>query len=79
MELQSIYKKTKDKMKIETQLFDECKSRNFNCSLTYQQINDFSVEIYKGYKDTYQQVFYTDGHLEKSIAIKKALKFLRAS
>ena len=52
MELQSIYKKTKDKMKIETQLFDECKSRNFNCSLTYQQINDFSVEIYKGYKDT---------------------------
>ena len=66
-------------MKTETKLFNECKARNYNCSLTYQRINDFSVEIYKGYKDTYQKVFYTDGHLEKSIAIKKALKFLNAS
>lgn len=66
-------------MKIETQLFDECELRDFNCSLTYQGINGFSVEIYKGYKQSYQQIFYTDGHLEKSIAIKKALKFIRTS
>jgi hypothetical protein len=51
-------------MKIETQLFDECKSRDFNCSLTYQRINDFSVEIYKGYKDAYQQVFYFSYNIE---------------
>ena len=66
-------------MKRETQLFDECKSRACNCSLTYQSINDYSVEIYRGYKSSYQQVFYTDGHLKKSIAIKKALKFIRTS
>ena len=64
-------------MKLETQLFNECKSRSLNCSLTYQHINDYSVEIYQGYKTTYNKIFYTDGHIDKSIAIKKALKYLR--
>ena len=64
-------------MKIETQLFDECKKRSLNCSLTYQRINDYSVEIYTGYKDSYQKVFYTDGHLDKIVAIKSALNYIR--
>lgn len=63
--------------KIENQLFDECKSRNWNCSLTYQRINDFSVEIYKNYKNNYELIFFTDGHLKKEKAIKTALKFIR--
>lgn len=65
-------------MKIETQLFEECKNRAMNCSITYQRINDYSVEIYKGYETSYQKIFYTDGHLEPKTAIRKALKFLRA-
>jgi hypothetical protein len=64
-------------MKIETQLFAECKSRALNCSLTYQSINDYSIEIYRGYKSNYQKVFFTDGHIDKSKAIRKALKYLK--
>lgn len=65
-------------MKLETQLFDECISRNYNCSITYQRINNYSVEIYQGYKSNYKNILYTDGHIDKEKAIKKALKFLRA-
>ena len=64
-------------MKLETQLFNECKERSLNCSLTYQRINDYSIEIYTGYKDSYKKVFYTDGHLDKIFAIKSALNFIR--
>lgn len=59
------------------ELFDECKSRNYNCSLTYQKINDFSVEIYQGYKLDYNQIFYTDGHLTYDEAIQEALDTLK--
>jgi hypothetical protein len=69
---------TKIKMKLETQLFDECISRNYNCSITYQRINDYSVEVYRGYQSNYEKIFYTDGHIDKEKAIRKALKFLRA-
>jgi len=55
---------------------DECISRNLHCSITYQKINDYSVEIYRGYKTRYEKVFYTDGHIKPKKAIKKALKFL---
>ncbi len=65
-------------MRIETKLFEECKCRAMNCSITYQRINDYSVEIYRGYKSSYVKIFYTDGHIDKKKAIKKALKFLRA-
>ena len=65
-------------MKIETQLFEECKNRTLNCSITYQRTNDYSVEIYKGYEKSYQKIFYTDGHIESKTAIHKALKFIRA-
>jgi len=58
------------------QLTDECISRSLNCSITYQRINDFSVEIYKGYGSNYGIVFYTDGHINPKKAIKKALQFL---
>lgn len=67
-------------MKLEKQLFKECKSCDFNCSITYQITNDYSIEIYKGYKEDYKEdykkVFYTDGHTKRKKAIKKALKFL---
>lgn len=66
-------------MKLETQLFEECQSRSIHCGLSWQRITDYSVEIYTGYKKTYKNIFYTDGHTNKEEAIKKALKFLRTA
>jgi hypothetical protein len=63
-------------MKKLKQLIGECKSRNLHCSVTYQKINDISIEIYKGYKSTYVKLFYTDGHIKLKKAIKLALKFI---
>jgi hypothetical protein len=63
-------------MKKAQQLMDECISRNLHCSITNQRINDYSVEIYRGCKTNYENVFYTDGHIKPKKAIKKALKFL---
>lgn len=64
-------------MKLETQLFEECKNRNYNCSITYQNINSYSIEIYRGYQSNYVQHFYIDGCIELKPAIIKALKFLK--
>ena len=63
-------------MKKAQQLMNKCISRDLHCSITNQRINDYSVEIYRGYKKNYQKVFYTDGHIKPKKAIKKALKFL---
>ena len=63
-------------MKKAKKLIEECKSRSLNCSITYQHINDYSVEIYRGYESSYQKVFYTDGHLKSKKAIKSGLKYL---
>jgi hypothetical protein len=63
-------------MKLETQLFEKCKDMNYNCSITYQRINDYSVEIYTGYKSNYQLIFYSDGHSSSTDATKKGIKFL---
>lgn len=63
-------------MKKAKQLMSECMSRRLNCSITFQRMNDYSVEIYTGYKETYKKVFYTDGHTQPKKAIRKALKFL---
>ena len=57
-------------------LIGECKSRNMNCSITYENITDCSVEIYTGYGKNYERIFYTDGHLKPKKAVKKALKFI---
>ncbi len=65
-------------MKLETQLFEECISRVYNCSITYQKINDYSIEIYRGYKMNYTKIYYSDGDFDKEKAIKKALKYLRS-
>jgi hypothetical protein len=65
-------------MKLETQLFNECISRSYHCSITYQRINDYSVEIYKGYLVNYDKIFYVDGHIKKETAIRAALKFLHS-
>ena len=32
--------------------------------------------VHKGYKSSYELIFYTDGHTDKKQAIKKALRFL---
>jgi len=63
-------------MKKAAELINECISRNLHCSITYQRINDFSIEIYRGYKTSYEKVFYTDGHIKPNKAIKEALNFL---
>jgi len=63
-------------MKKADELMNECRSRNLNCSITYQNITDYSVEIYAGYVKTYREVYYTDGHLTSKKAISKALKFI---
>ena len=57
-------------------IFEICQDRNLNVSFTWQRINDYSIEIYKGYKSSYELIFYTDGHTDKKQAIKKALRFL---
>ncbi len=57
-------------------LMDECISRNFNCSITYQRSTDYSVEIYTGYEKSYHKIYYTDGHANPKKAIKNALKFI---
>jgi hypothetical protein len=57
-------------------LFEMCQNNNVNVSFTWQRINDYSIEIYKGYKSSYELIFYTDGHTDKKQAIKKALLFL---
>lgn len=59
-------------------LLIECKSRNLHCSITYQKINDYSVEIYTGYMSTYQKHYYTDGHIRLKKAIKSARKYLKS-
>lgn len=64
-------------MKLETQLFHLCQQNNYNCSITYQIITDYSVEIYKGYGDNYNKIFYTDGHIDINHAIRLGLKFLK--
>lgn len=65
-------------MKLESQLFQLCQSNNYNCSITYQRINDYSVEIYKGYGNSnYNKIFYTDGHIDVNHAIRLGLKFLK--
>lgn len=56
---------------------EECKARNLNCSITYQRMTDYSVEVYTGYGKSYKKVFYTDGHIKPKKAIKKGLLFLQ--
>ena len=57
-------------------IFEISQDRNWNVSFTWQNINDYSIEIYKGYKSSYELIFYTDGNTDKKQAIKKAKSFL---
>jgi hypothetical protein len=57
-------------------LMMECENRNLNCSISYQKITNYSVEIYTGYKKSYTLKFYTDGASSPKKAIKKAFKWL---
>jgi len=63
-------------MKKAKQLMEECVSRNYHCSITWQRMTDYSVEIYRGYVTNYKEIFYTDSNVSAKKAIKKALKFL---
>jgi hypothetical protein len=60
------------------ELIDLCKDRNINCSVTYQKINDYSVEIYVGYQSNYKLMHYSDGHLYSDDAINSGIAFLIA-
>ncbi len=57
------------------QLIAECQARDWNISLTWQKINEWSIEIYTGYKSNYEEKYYTDGHMTKEVAIETALEF----
>lgn len=60
------------------ELISLCQSRCFNFSLTWQKNTDWSVEIYVGYsQNSYEKKFYTDGHISKKDAIKKAIKYMK--
>ena len=65
-------------MKKAQEPINQCISMYLSCSITYQPINDYSVEIYKGYKGSYELIFYTDGHIKSKKAIKEALKFIES-
>lgn len=56
----------KIKYKISEKVFEICQNNNLNVSLTWQRINDYSIEIYKGYKSSYELIFYTDGDTKTS-------------
>jgi len=60
------------------ELADMCQSRAFNFSLTWQKMTGWSVEIYIGYSDSsYEKKFFSDRHLKKGKAIKRALKYMK--
>ena len=63
-------------MKLLEKLIFECRIRGFNCSITYQHINSYSVEIYKGKGMPYTERFYSDEHRSTKKAIKKGLKYI---
>lgn len=58
-------------------LMIECQSMTMNCSVTYQAINDYSVEIYRGYVKNYEKLFHSDGHSDLKEAINSGLEFMR--
>lgn len=58
-------------------LISECKSRNLNCSVSYQSINNISIEIYKGFGKRYQMLFYTDGYIKLKKAIKEVYRYFK--
>lgn len=57
------------------QLIANCQNRDWNISLTWQKMTEWSVEIYTGYKSRYEKKYYTDGHITKEVAIETALEF----
>ncbi len=58
------------------ELMETCRNLSLHCSVTYQSITSYSVEIYTGYVSTYKEVFYTDGKVSLEEAIDLALEFL---
>lgn len=66
-------------MKKLQKLMDHCVAHDLNCALTWQKINGYSIEIYRGYGNngSYKKFFYTDGHSKPNKAIKEAFKFLK--
>ncbi len=57
-----------------SKLEEFCISRDYNISVTWQRMTDWSIEIYTGYKTKYSKLFYTDGHIDKSEALNKAFE-----
>ena len=57
-------------------VFEICQNNNLKVSFIWQEINDYSIEIYKRYKSYYELIFYTDGNADKKQVIKEALRFL---
>lgn len=54
-----------------------CTDRLLHYSFTWQRINDYSVEIYRGYRTNYKKVVFTDGHTKPKKALKSAIKELK--
>lgn len=58
------------------ELISICKNNNFNITIGYQKINDYSIEIYKGYVSNYEQIYYSDGDIDLDFTILKAINFV---
>ena len=54
-------------------LEDECLNRDWGISISWQRINNWSIEVGTRHKLR----FYTDGHITKKDALKKALKYFK--
>ena len=59
------------------ELFIDCELCDLHCSITWQIITGYSVEIYRGYVVDYEQLFISDGHLTHKKAVKAGLKYLK--
>lgn len=58
------------------ELLNICEGRNLHCSITWQRITDYSIEIYTGYKKTYSCFHYSDGHIKVEEAIESGINWL---
>ncbi len=58
-------------------LFFECQDWACHVSLTWQHATNYSVEIYKGYKQDYEKIYYSDGNMTLIEAVQKGLKFMK--
>lgn len=63
-------------VKMLLELDDFCRNRDWNFSVTWQKVNNYSVEIYRGNGITYQKIIYMESLTLKKV-LKKAMNFIK--